>query len=245
MPERSFRFAVTDGQGKRAGSWKCFTFTGKGKHDVYLTCREIGQTCKVSLHQSGVWRIAWLPGVLEMHLELPLPPDRDRVMLRWERPPEIAPGITLALRLLVTSGAVCVPENPPLPAGTIRLNAPPVGQVVEVSFVYTPQVAKFTHCPGQRAMGTELVGSLDLDNGERVWAVHRRTDMPHFPLQHGQMTRFKGAAKVDWSDPRVRWLGFGRDDGGAAFIVESRVMGLSDQLRDLPHDPTLFAENGP
>jgi hypothetical protein len=221
MPERSVRFVVADGQGHRAGSWKCLTYTGKGNHEVYLACRELG-VLKVSLHQSGDWRIAWVNGVLEQHLEDPsvIP---SRIFMQWQRPAEIGPGVTHALRIIVPLGAVCVPITEPFPAKTVVIPAPPPHKAVEIMIFYTSPTAVVTDWPGKRAMATELVGTLDLDNGERVWIVHRLDDLPKFPAQHGKPTWFKGAAEMDWEDPRLRCLAYGRDDRGVPFIYESRV----------------------
>jgi hypothetical protein len=230
MPENSVRFAVTDDRNNRSGTWKCWARTGTGAHDVYLACRELAAFLKVSLHQSGDWRIAWNSGVLEQHLE-ELPTDGvDRVIHRWSRPQEMAPGITFALRIVVPASAVSVPIEQPLAKGTVRIPTPSSGKVVDVSFFLTGPKAKVTNWPGKRAMGTSLVGTLDLDNGERVWIVYRVDEMPQFASQQVQMTKFKRATAVDWSSPGLRTIAVSHEQGGVPWIVEARVLGPTQGL---------------
>jgi hypothetical protein len=88
------RFAVGSPDHIESFVWRCWT---TGGNDVYVGVRDALRFFKVSLHQSGVWRIAFVK-----ELELP---DRsaDRVILRWQRPAEVALGLTAAVNIYVTS----------------------------------------------------------------------------------------------------------------------------------------------
>lgn len=99
MPNRHVvRFAVGTRDGARSGVWRLWT-TG---NDVYLSARLYGDTVKASLHESGTWRWAFTDKYAESKSSI-LPPDSDRVIEEWKRPPEIAPGITSAFMIVVPS----------------------------------------------------------------------------------------------------------------------------------------------
>jgi hypothetical protein len=69
-----YRFAVGAKDGPASSSWKLIA---RPTGDVYLSVRG-GAPAKLSFHQSG--RCRWA-------LNSPLPGDRDRAMLKWERDP--------------------------------------------------------------------------------------------------------------------------------------------------------------
>jgi hypothetical protein len=75
------RFAVGSAEGPRSAVW--YLWTGKGTSDVYIAARALIGNLKVSLHESGVWRIAFTEehkeGQASTH-------DKDRVIERWNRP---------------------------------------------------------------------------------------------------------------------------------------------------------------
>jgi len=52
VPEHSIRFAVQSRDGHVSDVWKCWTATGAGKRDVYLTSTPLGGSAlKLSLHE--------------------------------------------------------------------------------------------------------------------------------------------------------------------------------------------------
>jgi len=59
MPQRSIRFAIRTDDGRTSDIWKCWTTTGTGKRDVYMTSRPLGNALKLSLHEGGQWHVAF------------------------------------------------------------------------------------------------------------------------------------------------------------------------------------------
>jgi hypothetical protein len=89
--KQSIRFGITDGSGKRAATWNCWTHIGGGKSDVYLACRSIGYALKVSLHETGDWHIAYSEKFFVENLEALADRPQGRFIDKWTRPREIGP----------------------------------------------------------------------------------------------------------------------------------------------------------
>ena len=84
-------------------SWRLWT---RGA-DIYVACRDNFKEIKVSLHASGVWRLAYTQEALKARPEL-VPADEDRVWQRWV-PPENADSVcVVAFRIVFPPGAVYV-----------------------------------------------------------------------------------------------------------------------------------------
>ena len=65
--------------------------------DVYLLARQTGMFWKVSLHQSGIWRVAFTTPQPQQGKEA------DRAILKWNRPNEIKPGWIPSISIYVPS----------------------------------------------------------------------------------------------------------------------------------------------
>ncbi len=104
MQELAIRFGVSDGNGNRSATWKVWTPTGKS--DVYLACRALGGQLKASLHESGNWHIAYSEKTYTESVENIVPTQKGRFMSLWDRPKAIAPGVTLAYRIVTPPSAL-------------------------------------------------------------------------------------------------------------------------------------------
>jgi len=177
MVECSIRFGITDGEGHGASTWKLWTHRGKGKSDIYLTCRALGGALKASLHQSGSWHLAYTQRTFEEKVEAAVAKQRDRFIERWPRPKSIAEGVTLAFRI-VTPWSSVISSIGETKSNIIWIPNAPKPKATEIDVITTAQTAPVSGWPGKRSMGTSLVGSFQLENGEAVWVVHRVVDMP-------------------------------------------------------------------
>ena len=222
MAEQSLRFVVCDDE-HRAASWKIWTRTGQGKHDVYLACRSLGGALKASLHASDSWHVGFLRSFLSRELDADHPGRADPYIERWPRPPEIDPGVTLAYRIFVPTSAVNIPIDDSLPESTIRIPVAPKGKGVEIAVIITGPDTKITDWPARRSMNTELVGKLDLKNAETVWVVHRTDDVPPLSVETGNATWFKSGQEVDMSEGNIRGIVFGSHEDGSRFMIECAV----------------------
>lgn len=160
-----FRFAVGSAEGPRSASFRVWV-TARG--DVYASARRLGATIKVSLHASGRWQWSFTEEFYD---------DKARGWIRrpsrhvftWQRPAEIAPGVTLALRLVVPDSeltAFSFREE-----GILWLPRPGDSRVVEITLLLLRPGTRVTGWPGRRSMGTALLGSVVLPNGESMWLV--------------------------------------------------------------------------
>jgi len=178
MKEQALRFGIHDGAGHRAATWKLWTKTGTGKSDVYLTCREHYGIIHVSLHESGQWHTAFSPPTFEKDVKGAIPKFKDRFIEKWNRPPEIAPGVTLALRIATPWWSMSQSVKEGRFKGVTWLPSAPELMATEIAILFTKPTTQITEWPGRSSMDTSFIGALLLANREIVWAVYRTADMP-------------------------------------------------------------------
>lgn len=217
MAQKVIRFGVVDGRGHRASSWKCWAESGRGKNDVYLTCRKLGGVVKASFHESGSWHIAFASGRFPSMFEDPDRPQ-SRFAMRWSRPPELSPGVMLPCRVLVPWYAPTVPESTSDSTVMWVQTAPP-GKALEFAVILTSAATCVTGWPARRSMNTELVGKITLDSGDRVWVVYHIIDWTDPPSITGRPRFAKGKTAADLRGDGVRALAWRQErDGSIAFL---------------------------
>lgn len=169
MPRGVVRFAVGRPDGPRSGAWRVWT---ERDGSLYIAARRIANSFKASLHPVG-WRIAFSAQHADSAQSL-VPRGTDRAVRKFDRPAELAPGVTRAFSVLIPAAAALVPAYGGSERGDIVwLPTPPADHVTEVSIILTNPNTRTTGWPGKRGMGTSLVGRLHLANGESAWVVYR------------------------------------------------------------------------
>lgn len=226
MAERSIRFGITDGEGHRAATWKLWTQSGAGKSDWYLTCRELGSKLKVSLHESGSWHYAYSQQTFEEKVEGVLVTKSDRFIDKWSRPENIAEGVTLALRIVTPSSSVTSPIGKTKSSIIWILNAPKP-KATEIDIFMTAQTTPVTGWPGKRSMGTSLIGSLQLENGETIWLVYKVIDMPDLSAIKGKPRFYRGMGPKDLEGGNLRISVYGHEKDGSRVIYDCVVQRMS------------------
>jgi len=168
----TFRFAVGTAQSVESSIWRMWV----NGNDVYLGAREALRAFKVSLHQSGIWRIAWVADLNR--------PDSasDRVIVRWNRPSEFAPGWTPSVGILLSS------IQPARPFATRKIDdsrltwfePPASGRRLLFKVLFSP--SGFTENDLRRVSLKQdrLAACLEKKDGERVWLVAREDDLSDF-----------------------------------------------------------------
>jgi hypothetical protein len=216
MKEIAIRFGVGDGQ-RRAATWKCWALEGPGRNDVYLACRELRGALKASLHKSGQWHVAFDQQFLERNAVREEWPTR--FMETWQRPAELAPGFTLAFRIITPFATVNA--TPGREKGVVWVSPPPPGHVIETAVIITGADTVTSGWPGQRSMGTSLVGQFQINNGDSVWVVSRvDAQPPHIKTQLNRSRFFHGKSKADAVGPGLRAIAFGVEADGSRVIYE-------------------------
>jgi hypothetical protein len=179
MPERlssprskrsTVRFAVGRPDGPRSSVWRLWT---RGD-DIYLSLRDLTKAQKISLHSSGRWRNAWTTEQVAKGLPF-VGPGQDRATDKWDRPPELAPGVTRAFDVVVPASEVTEPEHygAKLPAGKeiVWVPAAPQGFATYCTVVLTAAETTVSGWPGRNGMGSRLLWKQGLPNGETVWLI--------------------------------------------------------------------------
>lgn len=218
MKEVAIRFGVGDGL-RRAATWKCWASTGAGRNDVYLACRELRGALKASLHESGRWHVAFDRQFLERNAAPQEWPTR--FMEKWNRPAELAPGFTLAFRIVTPFATVNATPSASRDNEIVWIAPPPPGQVIETAVIITGSNVVTSGWPGHRSMQTALVGRFQIDNGDSVWVVSRvGAQPPQIQVQLNQSRFFHGKTKADAVGPGLRAIAFGEDADGSRVIYE-------------------------
>ena len=226
MTERSLRFGIHDSAGRRAATWKLWTDAGKGRSEVYLANRSLGGFLKTSLHESGEWHTAYWQSVFEEHVKGTSPTHKDRYIEKWPRPPEISPGFTLAFRIVTPWSAVTNAIEGSNLKEIIWLPNAPESKATEIDILMSKPTTPVSGWPGKQSMGTSLIGSIPLENGETVWAVYWVVAMPDFTSLGKKTFRFyKGRSKKDLEGERLRALLFGTEPDGSRVIYDCAVQG--------------------
>lgn len=224
MAQQVLRFGITDGKGHRAATWRLWTETGKGKSEVYLAARSLGGTLKASLHESGKWHNAYTQHAFERDVEGAITKQKDRFLEKWPRPKDIAPGITLAFRIVTPWSSTTSPIEESKTKNVIWLPNAPKPKSTEIDVIFTKPTVSVPDWPGSRSMGTELIGSILLENKETVWAVYWIIDTPDFsPLEKGTGGFYKGKSRKDLESDSIRALVFGTEPDGSRTMYDCAV----------------------
>lgn len=169
MPSQSqvVRFAVGTAHGRQSRAWR--VWVPRNKSDLYASSRRLGGAIKVSLHEPGPARIALTREWVEENA-FSAPTGKDsRLAVEWQRPRPQAPNrIARPLTIIVPwdeirERARCETED------LTWILAPEPGMAIHFDLVYVPAGVTDSGHPGEKAMGTTLVGQVALENGQRVY----------------------------------------------------------------------------
>ena len=150
----------------RSTDWE--VWTGRRVDDVYVAGRDASNWIKASLHASGDWRhgfVTSLDDADESGME-------HRHFERWPRPPEIAPGVTLAVQICIPTSQLR-PGPATMSAGRDRVyTVPPPDDGNAVIFdVY------LANDEANTALASAMpVGRLPLASGEQSALVVARSE---------------------------------------------------------------------
>ena len=227
MPERSIRFGIFDEAGNRAATWKCWTQIGSGNSEVYLACRELFGALKASFHQSGQWHIGYDQMFFEENVVHPLAKGKGRFIAKWPRPQDISPGVTLSFRIVTPWSSVNTPFNLSEYKKVHRVKNAPEGKATEIDIIFTGRSTLVNNWPGKSSMNTNFIGSMELDNGDRVWIVYMVIDMPKLNIGPATPQFFKGRSIDDLEGPGLRAILFGDEPDGSRVLYDCISENLS------------------
>ena len=205
MPAREqvLRFAVGSPDGPRSRTWRLWV--PPRKSDVYVSSRRVANSAKVSLHEPGPARFALTREFVRMS-SFKAPEGRDsRLAVEWERPrPKPPAQIARPLALLVPWDEV-VDRGVAESGNVLWTPSPPEGTCVHFDLVYTPSGVTVEGHPGARSMGTQLVGKVELENGELVFVTSVTREMG--AELRTQVETLRSATSLDRDGKRIEKTG--------------------------------------
>jgi len=174
-PGGTLRFVVAAADGRRSVDWR--VWTARNSDDAYVAARLVAGEIKVSLHESGSWQHGF---VTDDKAGKHRPPGTPRHFAIWPRPPEMVPGWTLAMKMVVPASELQTrPSSGTLERPVIEIPAPPGHQAVVVEI--------WLEAAGDHAFlrleESYLAGRLRQHGGGRVWVVSRAASLPWEPRQ--------------------------------------------------------------
>ncbi|MFE4265417.1 hypothetical protein [Streptomyces sp. NPDC056883] len=169
--ENVIRFRAVSNDGRCSTAWRIWA-AAEEKSDVYLLSGPSGGIAKVSLHESGIWRIAYSnPTVAERYLE----PGEDRLFDSFPIPlAEVAPGWTEAFTVVLPDSELLGYGPPKKKSPTVDLPSPGKDQAVCVTVL----LGKPGSTPYQLTQNQTEVGSFTLPDGRNVHVVSEPTGLP-------------------------------------------------------------------
>lgn len=177
----SIRFLVGSEGERRSSSWRLWTKETEEveaiKKDIYVTTRPLGGVVKISLHDTGEWQFSFTSEFVEKMMSTNQWDLQSRHIRRWKRPAEVAPGVTIALRIYIAESELRL-----LPWTSKKkvywVPKPKQGHAVEFLLLITSPSAKVSSWPGKNGAGTIPLTKKDFKNGETCWLLYRFVQVP-------------------------------------------------------------------
>lgn len=221
MAKKFIKFGVSDAKGLRASTWKLWTETSGGKSEIYFSNRSLGGELKTSLHESGKWHNSFSYNTYKEKVEGKISTLKDRFVEKWDRPPEISDGVTLAFRIVTPSSSITNSTLSGKYKKVIWLPNAPESKATEIDIIITKPSVQILGWPGKHSMGTSLIGSFQLNNGDTAWVIYCVINMPDLSkLPNGTGNYFKGKSKKDIKSDGMRLLLFGSEPDGSRVIYD-------------------------
>jgi hypothetical protein len=208
----TLRFRIEDAaRGLESSTWSLVGAKKSG--DLYFAGRGFMGDFKLSLHQSGITRMAWTGVAAELRLE----PNADRAVSRWTAVDPLEAGWEMVMRLTIPDSALS-PILPPLPGTskpTLALPAPGPGFVTIVRVLTGRPGAGSLRLEGE----FEEVGRMLLGDGTRVLVTawkHPTSEQTEAQLRSIRAQALKNGAA---DRPVPRSFAWGTDDDSGIPVV--------------------------
>jgi hypothetical protein len=150
-PSPDLRFGI-EGDGRRSRCWR--VRSGAHRPELFIEPEGLGHAMHVSLHASGRW-----------HVKV-----QNNPIHRWLRPTEFHPGFTRALLIVQPQAVNVITAAPPADAVLVQLPAD-TDDPVHFNVGIEGPGANLSGWPGKVAMGTKLLGRVDLAGGAGTCVV--------------------------------------------------------------------------
>ena len=171
LDKDKLRFAIGKPGAGHSAVWAAWGH----RNDYYLGARCILGSTKISLHQTGICRLALTERHYNQLVEWGLPQPSDRAFVKWKRTVAPETGAALAVVLVFPTDYLKLEAPVGSPRKPLLIFEPArPGKAVEVGFFYAREPAESLE-PKFLQIGKPLFRT-DLDNGESVWLVAREVE---------------------------------------------------------------------
>ena len=212
--DQKVRFAVGAPNGPQSAVW--LVFTQRGKSDIYVANRHVAGQLKISLHQSGMWRLAFTQQFAAT-LQATGAGSDDRVQAKWTRPAERRSGWTHAMSIVV-------------PVTELWKPIPPLNLPLDIRWRQVPAQGMESHFAMMlergsgyvdRRPGGDVIAVLPLPNGENLWVIAVDVKSTPQSLQLYEVSRANMRARVPGArDYGSRALVFGDRPDEARVLID-------------------------
>jgi hypothetical protein len=190
--------------------------------EIYFGARDMLQSTKVSLHKSGIWRIAWVRSLNSQDK------STDRVAVKWRRPDEFAPGLINGVMVLVS------PFQPEHPFRNRRIEddrtewlpVPQHGKILALIVI----IAKRDEDLDSRFDGSIIVGCIKKKNGENVCLIAHEMDLTAAIAERMKEEKSKIKIHVKGDPNKLN----ATDRTRALFVVPSSTQKEMPAIYDVP-----------
>lgn len=214
---KTLRFGVGSASEYRSAVWRLWV---QG-NDVYLAARTTISWLKLSLHRSGIWRLAWTQASAQRSKD-----SDDRVEERWNRPSAFRPGWTQGPAVIVPNPGTKRPFSRTIgvDADHLHWSAPPKsGHKLHFTILFADPSAPADSWDTVFRPGDEVVGALDQRNGVRV--VVSRREVPMVENERSYILNFAEDMKITYPDAvpdtvEASVFTAGTDDAGHPYLLD-------------------------
>ncbi len=231
--EHVCRFGVRSHDMRMSKVWRVWSLPRTGKSDVYLTAGRLAGIFKASLHQSGTWQVSFTYQFISKISDRGTWTKISRHFDRWQRPNEIGPGVTLALRILIPNSELREVENHTGSTKPVHwVPAPGIGLAVSFDILITKPGTQILDWPGKHSMGTELVSWFSLANNEVLWLVNRTEPVSQEVVdsivrarssQHTAI-RLDTKGSLDFTNKNLSAILMHRVNDGSYLLIEAAIV---------------------
>ena len=208
--------------GRRSAVWNIMA--NKNKSDIYVAARSVARVQKVSLHESGDWRVQWVDSSEAGRRMAEL--TGSRIQDQWRRPAETSPGWTKALSIWIPDGEVVdMPNDHQTEEGVIWVPPPAPGLAVGFHVAVARPDNGFTEFPA-----TIPLAGFTLASGE-VMMLFVSTMVMTDEIRT-MLDNYRSAAKE-----QARLAGFTRSPDGLRMTMFGRDGDGNRKLWDLAYEP--------
>lgn len=215
--KNALRFAVGSPTEYRSAIWRMWA----ERDDVYLAARVMGGWIKLSMHRSGIWRLAWTAqsGIRAQG-------SSDRVGERWQRPPEFRAGWIQGPAVIVPNTGIERPFTHVTDAERIPIvwsPTPKPGHKLHFTLLFASADASPESWQTVFRAGDKVVGTLTLRNRSMV-ALSRR-EVPMVEKESSYIIGFVADMKINYAQDvpeacEASVFTAGTDDAGHPYILD-------------------------